>query len=117
MLGRKEVSEGGNRMITLDESTRLDRLRQKTMLGIERALEIDPYCKSSEGTFEVLFSWPDYFSDVSGTRPPDFVRIRLYCYVLGPHRHYEWSGPTFTDALRKAEAEIDSWIEHLEDEE
>lgn len=98
-------------MITLDESVRFDKLRQRLMKAIQYELEQDGYCKSYEGTFEVVMSFPDYFADPTGEKQPDFVAIRLHCYVIGPHRHYEWQGPTFLDALRKAEAEIDSWIE------
>ena len=99
-------------MISLDESLRFDRLRQRVMRAVEYELKLnDGYCKSYEGAFEVTMSFPEYFQDETGTKPPDFVSITLHCYVLGPHRHYTWEGPTFLDALRKAEAEIDSWIE------
>ena len=103
-------------MIPVDQMTRFDNLRQRTAKAIARALEIDPVHKSYEGTWEVLMSYPDYFEDAFGCALPDFVEIRLYCYVLGPHRHYEWKGPTFLDALRKAEAEVDSWIEHQKED-
>ena len=99
-------------MIDRDAMERFDRLRQRVMRAVEYELELnDGYCKSYEGTFEVTMSFPEYFQDETGTKPPDFVSITLHCYVLGPHRHYTWEGPTFLDALRKAEAEIDSWIE------
>lgn len=103
-------------MISLDESLRFDRLRQRTMQAIAYELSLDGCCKSYEGIFEVTMSFPEYFQDETGTKPPDFVSITLHCYVLGPHRHYTWKGPTFLDALRKAEAEIDSWIEHQKEE-
>ena len=103
-------------MISLDESLRFDRLRQRVMRAVEYELEQDGHCKSYEGTFEVTMSFPEYFQDETGTKPPDFVSITLHCYVLGPHRHYTWQGPTFLDALRKAEAEIDSWIEHQKED-
>lgn len=104
-------------MISLDESLRFDRLRQRVMRAVEYELKMnDGYCKSYEGAFEVTMSFPEYFQDETGTKPPDFVSITLHCYVLGPSRHYTWKGPTFLDALRKAEAEIDSWIEAQEEE-
>ena len=104
-------------MISLDESLRFDQLRQRVMRAVEYELKMnDGYCKSYEGAFEVTMSFPEYFQDETGTKPPDFVSITLHCYVLGPHRHYTWEGPTFLDALRKAEAEIDSWIEHQKEE-
>lgn len=103
-------------MIDRDAMERFDRLRQRVMRAVEYELEQnDGYCKSYEGTFEVTMSFPEYFRDETGTKPPDFVSITLHCYVLGPHRHYTWRGPTFLDALRKAEAEIDSWIEAQEE--
>ena len=103
-------------MISLDESLRFDRLRQRVMQAIAYELKMDGLCKSYEGAFEVTMSFPEYFQDETGTKPPDFVSITLHCYVLGPSRHYTWRGPTFLDALRKAEAEIDSWIEHQKEE-
>ncbi len=103
-------------MITLDESIRFDRLRQRLMRAIAYELSVDGHCKSTEGTFEVVLCFPDYFQDEIGTAAPDYVAIRLYCYVLGPHRHYEWTGASFLEALRKAEAEIDSWIEHQKED-
>lgn len=103
-------------MIDRDAMERFDRLRQRTMQAIAYELSLDGRCKSYEGTFEVTMSFPEYFQDETGTKPPDFVSITLHCYVLGPSRHYTWKGPTFLDALRKAEAEIDSWIEAQEEE-
>lgn len=104
-------------MIPLDQMIRFDRLRERTANAIAYELQQnDGACKSYEGTWEVLISFPDYFSDNTASSPPDFTEIRLHCYVLGPHRHYEWKGDTFFDALLKAEAEIDSWIEHQKEE-
>ena len=103
-------------MIDRDAMERFDRLRMKTAAAIAYELSIDDYCKSYEGTWEVLTSFPDYFQDETGTADADFVEITLHCYVLGPHRHYKWQGPTFLDAVKKAEAEVESWIEAQEEE-
>jgi hypothetical protein len=84
-------------------------LRRRVMQAIRRELEEDPCYKSYEGTFELLASYPDYF-DGEYTDEPDFFKIVLHCYVLGPARHYEWTGKTFKEALDSAEGEIDSWI-------
>ena len=84
-------------------------LRRRVMQAIRRALEEDSCCKSYEGTFELFVGYPDYF-DGEHTDEPDFFKIVLHCYVLGPARHYEWTGNTFKEALDSAEGEIDSWI-------
>lgn len=84
-------------------------LRRRVMRAIRRELEEDSCCKSYEGTFELLVGYPDYF-DGEHTDKPDFFKIVLHCYVLGPARHYEWRGNTFKEALDSAEREIDSWI-------
>ena len=104
-------------MIPVDQMTRFDNLRQRTAKAIARSLKIDPAHKSYEGTWEVEVSFPNYFEDAFGCALPDFVEIRLHCYVLGPSRHYRWIGNNFLDALRKAEAEVDSWSEELKEDE
>lgn len=100
----------------LDAVNRFNALRRKTADAIKYELSLDGHCKSYEGTWEIGLSFPDYFQDETGTADADFVEITLHCYVLGPHRHYKWQGSTFLDALRKAEAEVDSWIEHQKEE-
>ena len=87
-------------------------LRLCVMQAIRRELERDNSCKSYEGTFEILVSYPDYFDQEYDNKPdqPDFYLIRLHCYVLGPGRHYEWKGRTLKNALDKAEKDINQWI-------
>lgn len=73
---------------------------------------MDEVHKSYEGTFELLFSYPNYFDELNAEKEiddPDYVKIILHCYVLGPHRHYEWSGETIKEAVDKAKADIESW--------
>ncbi len=36
--------------------------------------------------------------------------IWLYCYLLGPHRQYEWQGDTLSEALDKAVDDVNLWI-------
>lgn len=36
--------------------------------------------------------------------------IWMYCYLLGPHRQYEWQGTTLSEALDKAVADVSKWI-------
>lgn len=92
---------------------RFHRLREKTFAGIGKALsENGGYGKSYEGAFEVIQEYSCFYDDVDAMRTP-IVRIKLHCYILGPARHYEWSGRTFEEALDKAEADIDKWIAEL----
>ena len=96
--------------MTPSEKARLGRLRKRVMAAIEEELKIDNCCKSYEGTFEILESYPTYFDDSEASMEPDYYRITLHCYVLGPGRHYEWDGRTFGEAIEKAEEEIDYWL-------
>ena len=87
-------------------------LRRRVIQAIRRELEQYSYCKSYEGTFEILVSYPDYFDWEDDNNPdqPNFFLIRMHCYVLGPGRHYEWRGRTLKNALDKAEKDINQWI-------
>lgn len=92
-------------------------MRRRVMNAIRIELEEDPCCKSYEGTFEILVSYPDYFERTYENKQddPNFYIIRLHCYVLGPGRHYEWRGKTFKEALDKCEKDINEWILMCED--
>jgi hypothetical protein len=82
-------------------------LRDELFVAIGHELSIDSHCKTYEGSMSIV--WPCYFED-------GFV-IKLDCYVVGPSRHYDWSGETFEEALDKAEKDIREWIkESLEDD-
>ena len=87
-------------------------LRRRVMQAIRRELERDSYCKSYEGTFEILVSYPDYFDWEDDNKPdqPNFYLIRMHCYVLGSGRHNEWEGRTLKEALDEAEKDINQWI-------
>lgn len=91
-------------------------LRRTVADAIRKALALDGYCKSYEGTWELLVSYPDYFEDETATAPPDFYRITLHCYVLGPSRHYNWDGKTWEEALSKCKADVADWIEEEDDD-
>lgn len=92
------------------EAERFYELRKKVMKAIEEQLAEDPHCKSYEGTFEWTTCYPNYFEDEKGSKGPCFYVLTLHCYVLGPSRHYDWSGKTRDEALSKAEKEINSWL-------
>lgn len=89
---------------------RFRKLRKKVMAAIGRQLECDADCKSYEGVFEWLAGYPCYFEDETGTAKPDFYQLTLHCYVLGPSRHYEWTGATPDEVLDQAERDIHQWI-------
>ena len=89
---------------------RFRKLRKEVMAAIRRQLEDDAGCKSYEGTFEWLTGYPCYFADETGTAQPDFYKLTLHCYVLGPSRHYEWMGATPDEVLDQAERDIHQWI-------
>ena len=91
-------------------------IRQRTANAIAKALEEDWDCKSYEGTWELLVSYPDYFEDETATAPPDFYRITLHCYILGPGRHYDWDGKSWSEALEKCKKDIDEWTGEIDDD-
>lgn len=92
-----------------EERALFARLRKQVADYISWYLEEDCGHKSYEGTWEVLVSYPNYFEDDSATAPPDFYRVTLHCYIIGPHRHYDWDGKTFGEALKKCQRDIDRW--------
>lgn len=67
--------------------------------------------KSYEGCFELQYRFPDASDCWDGIiNKPDNVNIVLHCYLLGPARHYEWSGTSLSEALDKCEAEVLPWV-------
>lgn len=87
-------------MTPLEYSRFLD-LRDALHEEIRACLALDGHCKSYEGTFEIVF--PAVFDGSEW-------RINLHCYVVGPSRHYEWSGDTFVSAFEKCEVDVREWI-------
>ena len=43
-------------------------------------------------------------------------KIWLYCYLIGPHRQYEWEASTFSEVLDMAVADVSKWIEEAKAE-
>ncbi len=85
-------------------------IRQTVASYICDYLKEDYGHKSYEGTWELLVSYPSYFEDETATSCPDFYQITLHCYVLGPGRHYDWHGKTWTEALKKCKNDIERWV-------
>lgn len=86
------------------------KLRKQVADYICKSLKEDPIHKSYEGTWEILVSYPNYFEDETAKAEPDFYRITLHCYVLGPGRNYDWEGKSFMEALEKCECDINEWV-------
>ena len=95
--------------MTKVDSNRFAELRVKVARMIRDELAIDCCCKSYEGTWEVSAEYPNYFEDETASQQPKWYCITLHCYVLGPSRHYSWTGHTFSEALEKAEQAISEW--------
>ena len=85
-------------------------LRKQVADYIRNYLKEDCGHKSYEGTWEILTSYPSFFEDETASAPPDFARVALHCYVLGPSRHYGWDGKTLLEALNKCKQDIDQWV-------
>lgn len=97
------------------QTQRFNRLRKIVAEEITRQLAIDCFCKSYEGTWELTVSYPNYFEDETATEKPDFYKITLHCYVIGPGRHYGWCGKSWDECLNKCELDIDRWCKAEEE--
>ena len=95
--------------MTKEERALFSELRETVADMIHHELEEDNCCKSYEGTWELLISFPNYFEDKTATAKPDYYQITLHCYVIGPSRHYTWHGKTWMEALTKCKHDIDEW--------
>lgn len=91
------------------DAERFRKLRAKLFSMIKKQLEEDPYSKSYEGALEVKCEYPNYFEDENAEDLPYFYCITLHCYVLGPHRHYDFAGITMSGALDKFEQALNEW--------
>lgn len=94
-----------------EESVRLMRLRSFLFDRIREAFKDGAIGKSIEGAFEVTHCFPDYYEEEYDEKyTGECWIIKLYCYVVGPSRHYEWKSRTLLDAVKKAEKEIYGWF-------
>ena len=76
-------------------------LREDLFKAIAHAIEHDGHHKHYEGKLSLIY--PHCFEDE--------YTITLDCYVIGPSRHYHWTGKDFHEALDKAEKDIRKWID------
>ena len=96
----------------MTDKERFYELRKRVFRAIKEELEADCICKSYEGAFEVGCEYPNFFDDDEfemGDALPNYYFIRLHCYVLGPSRHYDFSGKTFRQALDQLEQALNEW--------
>lgn len=93
-------------MITIEDLDKLKEFQEIVFDGVEKSLRIEGGHKSYEGAIAVHL--PPYFGG--------YHFIELDCYVLGPRRHYEWTGKNLSEAIDKAMIDVKKWIKELEDE-
>lgn len=68
--------------------------------------------KSYEGTFELTFYFPCIFEE---DKEPE-VRIHLDCYLVGPCRHYDWTGKTMKEAIQKCRNDLEELVKEALEE-
>jgi len=99
---------------TAEHWQRFVQLRAELFTAIAQSLAEDGHCKSYEGALSV--SLPNFFEERAahehdyGWLREEAWGIELHCYLIGPNRHYRWSGVSFDEALCKAELDIRAWI-------
>ena len=93
----------------MTDKARFLAIRSRLFNLIQRSLEEDPFGKSYDGCLEVMAEYPNYYEDEYAESGPTYYCITLHCYVLGPHRHYEFTGKTMKDALDKLDKTITEW--------
>lgn len=94
----------------MDSRDQFDELRQRLMKAIAVEVTLGYGHKSYEGSWEITETYPSYFEDPAGNAPPETVMIQLHCYVIGPHRHYQWLGKNFDEAFEKCKADVEKWL-------
>lgn len=80
-----------------------------------RKIDMSNGHKRYEGIFELTVSYPDFF-EYTGNQAldkPDFFEIKLHCYVIGPHRNYEWRGNTMEEVIKKCKNDLIEWCKNL----
>lgn len=103
--------------MSADEYARFEQLRSDLFDAIAVVLSRGGGGKSYEGDFRIQFPGYRHERDVPEWGAGEPWGIFLDCYLIGPSRHYDWWGETFTDVLLKAETDIRAWMhEALEEE-
>ncbi len=75
-------------MMTRQEHAKFAALRKQVAAYIAKILEDDSGCKSYEGAWELLVSYPNYFEDETATAQPDFYQITLFPLRCGTRKLY-----------------------------
>jgi len=115
-------------MMSKDDPTGIaefDAFRSLVRAGIEAALARDGFHKRYEGacSYELrlapVVDWEEAgIPDPLGLQPvmqPEHV-VKLYCYVLGPSRQYEWTDNTRKSVFEKATLDFLTWMREAEAE-
>ena len=95
--------------IAEEDWDRFLRLRERLFKAIKECLEVDNYCKSYEGRFDIELSLPNYFEAEEEHGPT--WSIHIACYLVGPSRGEDWYGKTFREALLCTEKDIIVWLD------
>lgn len=92
----------------MTDRQRFEVLRKRLFAYIDEMLERCDHCKHYEGAFYIAEMLPNRFD----ARDNDAAtwRIHLDCYLVGPHRHYDWDAPTFAKALDACESDLNEWM-------
>jgi hypothetical protein len=91
---------------------RIEALRVDLLAAIQERIDADGYCKSYEGMIKLV--WPSWNQIDNGTEEP--WTVELHCYLIGPSRHYDWTGATPLQAVQRAENDIRDWIDESREE-
>lgn len=90
----------------MSEWLKLSAYRDRLFAAIKRELEQDGHCKSYEGAIEVYAP-----GHVNLGEP---WSVKVHCYVLGPNRHYAYTGKTLSDCVDLMNSDLDEWISESE---
>lgn len=90
---------------------RFDKCRERLWKLLSN-VDFSDGCKSYEGAITVELGYPHYFDSPENIPAYDYICIHLDCYVLGPCRHYDFKGCTFSDAI----ARFEKWLDDRETE-
>lgn len=94
-------------MITPGEYERFLNLRK---LVFDKIRESDLASgKSYEGTMSIFIEFPNFWDDEDLEKDAFSYGIRLYSYLIGPHRNCIWEGCSLAEALNKAYEDISGW--------